>query len=128
MAPAVTLTFSSGSSGSSSPAIAAVFLTRPSEAERASCALPRGLSHDRGGCSVPLFEGMAVIPKGKGGVGVKESTSEGTDIDVSPNELGGGEVAQVVQPTIRCTDDGANPDEETHHTVGPEGEEGIDGW
>jgi len=57
---------------------------------------------------------------------VTEPTGDGADIDARSNGLGGGEVAQIVEPDIWCADLVPDPDEEARHVVGTEGDEGID--
>lgn len=54
------------------------------------------LAHHAGGLSVTLFEEVAVGVQGGGGIGVAQPTGHGADVHAHAQQLGSGEVAQLM--------------------------------
>jgi len=58
------------------------------------------IAHDVGGLLVGFFCGVGVDAEGGGAVGVAEAVGDGGDGDACVEELGGAEVAEVVQADV----------------------------
>lgn len=69
---------------------------------------------------------MAVDPKRQRRIRVTKEVGDRADIDPSTDELGGREMAEVVEADVRCANGLSDTNEEARHLVRAEGHRGLD--
>jgi hypothetical protein len=71
--------------------------------------------------AVPLFDDMGVGAQGQRRIRVPETPGHGAHVDPGSDELGGGEMSEVVQADVFEPEAVTGPHEEPGDVVGPEG-------